>query len=817
MRRIKKTVWLGVAFGLVFAGVIRGDESHIIAPVSATASTTWSGTPGFVSPNYLIDGSGLTGAGRSATHTNANAAGLFWHSNSGIVVANQWLEFDLGAVYTISNALVWQLAQVTFTTRGVRAFTIKVAGPDRVFSTLSTGNELNQATGAANEPVQVVPLAAHYVWYVRFEIQSNWGASGIVGLSEVRFEGGPPEPRDLTWNGTAGNAAWDIVSGNWVTNGAGTVFRHGDNVLFNDEASEKQVAVTTNLAVGAIVVDNAETCRISCGTNANQRILSATAFVKRGSGTLELGGGTYNVASSFHTFTNDVVIEQGTVKTLNTGRDGTNPNEGLLGNPSVPRTIVVTNGATLHFNANNTLGTALSTPQARLIVADGGILASTAYRSNTLGPVLFDNGLIAQLSGTFTGTSGQWASLVFNGDATFRGTSPHVISGVNNAALSFGYAVVPSVHVEEITGDAAADVTFNVQIINFGDGKPSRFRKTGPGTLRLGNTGSSFTGNVVVAEGVLEVASGAASNTVVSVLGNPKAARKVRVESGATLKFTGSNTIATGYDSPEPELELAGGTLALASGSSSVFGPLTLEDATVTYNNGHSTAWGMMIFTKRVTFKGTQPCVFNPVGSNNNFASGLNEETEMDVWDITGSSAIDAALNLPFINFGSVTNTPPSRFRKAGPGTLSLGAANTSTGALRVVEGVLRIDGSWSAVNSSVTAESGGYLGGTGTVARAVFNGGGFECSMGQAGRLTAATVVAGETGTVRLLNPDGLPVTQLNVPFLTYTTLEGAGNLADWTVEVEGVSPTVNLRVQAKDGTLTAGWFPKGTMIRVM
>ncbi len=815
MRRKVNAVWLGVAMGFSAVCAFCAEELLIVAPVSATASTTWAGTPGYVSPNYLIDGSGLTGAGRSATHSNASASGLFWHSNTGIVVANQWLEFDLGVVYDISNALVWQLAQSGLTLRGVKTFTIKVAGPDRVFSTLSTGNPLNQATGAANEPVQVVSLATPYVRYVRFEIQTNWGASGIVGLSEVRFEAMLPEPRDLTWNGTAGNATWDFVSANWLTNGEDTVFQHVDNVLFDDGASEKQVAITTNLTVGTIVVDNAETYRISCGTNANRRITFATAFVKSGTGTLELGGGTYNVASSYHTFTNDVVIEQGTVKTLNHGRDQTNPPEGLLGNPSVPRTIVVTNGATLHFGGNNVLGNGLSTPQAHLIVADGGILESTAYRSNPLGPTLFDNGVIAQLSGNVPG----WAALIFNGDVTFRGTTPYTVSGINGAALSFGYAVVPSVHVEEITGDAAADVTFNVPLINFGNGMPSRFRKIGQGTLRLVNTGSSFTGDVVVAEGVVEVASGAVSNSVVSVLGNPKAARKVRVESGAILRFTGSNTIATGFDSPKLELEIAGGTLSLANGSSSVFGPLTLEDATVTYNGGYSaTDWGMMIFSKRVTFKGTQPVVFSPAGANSNLQSGLNEETEMNVWDITGSSAIDVRFNLPFINFGAAITLgrPGSRFRKTGPGTLSLGAVNTSTGALRVVEGVLRVDGKWAAVNSSVTAENGGYLGGTGTVARAVFSGGGFECTMNQTGQLTAATAVIGATGSVRVLNPDGLPVEQVTVPFLSFSTIEGAENLVSWTVEVEGAAGSDNLRVRVKDGVLVAGWAPPGTVILI-
>lgn len=161
-------------------------EQVTIIPRAVTVSTYYSVN---YAPSFMIDGSGLKGGfGREATHTNANLGNLFWHSNTGIVVSNQWVEFDLGVPYHVTNALVWQLAQAGLTTRGVKDFTIKVAGADYQFTTLSAGNRLAQATGAGQEPVQVVPLLAENVRYVRFNVESNWGASGIVGLSEVRFE-----------------------------------------------------------------------------------------------------------------------------------------------------------------------------------------------------------------------------------------------------------------------------------------------------------------------------------------------------------------------------------------------------------------------------------------------------------------------------------------------------------------------------------------------------------------------------------------------------------------------------------------------------
>jgi hypothetical protein len=162
-------------------------EQVTIAPRAATASTFYNSS---YSPDWMIDGSGLKGGfGREATHTNANVGNVFWHSNTGIIVSNQWVEFDLGLPYHVTNALVWNLGQANLSNRGVKDFTIKVAGADYQFTTLSTGNRLAQAaTDGVQVPVQVVPLLAENVRYVRFNIESNWGASGIVGLSEVRFE-----------------------------------------------------------------------------------------------------------------------------------------------------------------------------------------------------------------------------------------------------------------------------------------------------------------------------------------------------------------------------------------------------------------------------------------------------------------------------------------------------------------------------------------------------------------------------------------------------------------------------------------------------
>ena len=113
MRNILRTGRLPLGFVALWflkpCSVLAGDE--IIVPVSVSASTTWAGVAGYVSPQYLIDGSGLTGTGREATHTNASADHLFWHSDVPVTVAAQWVEFGLGAELRLVSAAIWQYNQ----------------------------------------------------------------------------------------------------------------------------------------------------------------------------------------------------------------------------------------------------------------------------------------------------------------------------------------------------------------------------------------------------------------------------------------------------------------------------------------------------------------------------------------------------------------------------------------------------------------------------------------------------------------------------------------------------------------------------------
>ena len=94
MRQTMKSVCWGVVIGLAAAYTCEAEEGPaILAPAYVATRTTHMhmASSQFCLPYYMIDNSGMTGAGREATHIHQNAAKLFWHSLPGSVHAEQWL------------------------------------------------------------------------------------------------------------------------------------------------------------------------------------------------------------------------------------------------------------------------------------------------------------------------------------------------------------------------------------------------------------------------------------------------------------------------------------------------------------------------------------------------------------------------------------------------------------------------------------------------------------------------------------------------------------------------------------------------------
>lgn len=570
-------------------------------------------------------------------------------------------------------------------------------------------------------------------------------------------------------------------------------------------------------------------------------------FIKKGSGTLDL-------ACGHNTFTGNVRVVEGTLA-CSAGFAEIGGDKSGLGSPLYAHSIYVGTNAVLALKGNDLQGQFYNNSRITIHI-DCATLSQDNKRVNGFGPLILENAVLSY-SGRNDYYGEQWPTFGFNGPVTFKGTNAYTLANNSGSAVLFGGAGMSDVIVDDITQNTNADVTISMPIVNglhwyhTADGqikgtnltaRPAQFRKKGTGTLALNAFTSSFTGNVEVAEGVLElITGGSTENTISSAIGNPRVSRRVTVYGGGELSFRVWDALGQLASLITLETVISNSTFRLADNSANGIGPITFYDGQFIYNGGGagSRLWGTLGFTGRVTLDGTAPYHWPVIGSNNRFSLGYADDfsieprgdgktnywgkTTFDVRDITQSSAVDATIGVPFQNIPDWPGASVFKnilFKcgliKAGAGTLNLTSAdNTFEGGTRIVAGTLRVDGALK--NSEVTVEAGGWLGGTGIVTRVtVQTGAGFEVFADQTDPLQIGTFAAAGGGVVRVRNPGGLAREALRVPFARVTSFEGSFDARQWTVVMDGVQASPSLNVANKNGILEARWAPGGTLIAV-
>jgi hypothetical protein len=111
--------------------------------------------------------------------------------------------WDLGAIYTLGSANIWNYNQYNttygdFTKRGMKDVYIYVSN-DGLSWTLVEHLEFAQASGAADYPGFTHDFVGGVTTrWVGFAIDDNWGDPGYVGLSEVQFNAAAPVPEPAT-------------------------------------------------------------------------------------------------------------------------------------------------------------------------------------------------------------------------------------------------------------------------------------------------------------------------------------------------------------------------------------------------------------------------------------------------------------------------------------------------------------------------------------------------------------------------------------------------------------------------------------------
>ena len=112
--------------------------------------------------------------------------------NSGGIVANEWVVFDLGDSYDLTTVKIWNYNEAPggYINRGIATMDIIVSANPSMTPATNLGQfSLAQAPGDSTTPFgQTLTLNdANNVRYVKFEVTTTHGDMIYVGLSKVRF------------------------------------------------------------------------------------------------------------------------------------------------------------------------------------------------------------------------------------------------------------------------------------------------------------------------------------------------------------------------------------------------------------------------------------------------------------------------------------------------------------------------------------------------------------------------------------------------------------------------------------------------------
>lgn len=169
----------------------------------------------------VADGSGFNETTGYHTTVGYCIPGTMWLTSSG---TTGYLEFDLGAIYTLDKIKVWNLnmTDIGQLPAGVKKMHIIIT--DGIGNPVTDLGEFTLTIGAGSSTVdfgQVIDLQnPTNVRYIMFDITENYGST-FVGLSEVRFYDDNPNERPIV-NASADQRVW-IVSGSAIVDVNGTV------------------------------------------------------------------------------------------------------------------------------------------------------------------------------------------------------------------------------------------------------------------------------------------------------------------------------------------------------------------------------------------------------------------------------------------------------------------------------------------------------------------------------------------------------------------------------------------------------------------
>jgi len=626
--------------------------------------------------------------------------------------------------------------------------------------------------------------------------------------------------------GNNGAANGGSATYNALSNNGGTLFA-GALGLFVSKSSSKSTNIYSQTAgsgsVNALQIGAYDT------SDNNQFLITGGTFSIAGYGLARIGGGfgttTYET-NTLNTFSNGgglfstYSIAFGDSAYISNANSGNITNQVILGGG----TTTIGAGGFANGYSNTFTG------YTNQIIWNGGVMqaggsAGATYLTNIANTLVtisnsggtfdingFNNTIAANITGsgalTVTNSSNAAAALTLSGSNSFNGltlnssTATVTASGSSNAlgagalTLSAGTLNLGGYTFTNTLGTVTGGTLTNGTIAN--NGGTYTFNNTGAATVSANLTGSdgltqggsgtttltgsnSYTGGTTLAGGILALGSTNAlgSSGTISF-------------SGGTLQFT-TNVASTDYSSrfstaasQAYSFDTAGTNATLAGNLSSTGGTLSLTNSKA--GNGTLTLTGNDSFTGTTT-------VNTGSALNVGGAGTLGSTSVVD----NGKLLIGSTAN---IALGTLSGN--GTFAQNGSGTTTLSGNNSFTGSTAVNGGNLTIASGASLTGSAVTVNTGGTLGGSGTLSTVTLNAGGTIAPSGVASS-TAST----------------LTVSSLVVNGGTYTwNYQGSANdliTASGTIDFTALTGGKQLTIGAFTNATSAAWPTGSTNFTLM
>lgn len=194
-----KSIFRVVAFSGLMAGLV---QAAWIIPISATSSSETNAI-------NAINGSGLSSESISGLHAAGSNNSWSMIQGNGIIISNEYITVDLGALHDLTHIHLWQFTRNTVgndANRSLRNFDVLISADGVSFTEVISNATLTKAIDVSspvgipdgNEPVQSFALVQSGVRYVQIGVDTTYEGSSSDwqgGFGEVRFEGTlVPEP-----------------------------------------------------------------------------------------------------------------------------------------------------------------------------------------------------------------------------------------------------------------------------------------------------------------------------------------------------------------------------------------------------------------------------------------------------------------------------------------------------------------------------------------------------------------------------------------------------------------------------------------------